>query len=157
LVTDKDFNGDGKSDILMRGLTGSPQLWLLYNMNGVGAPGATNLLNIAVQSLWQFAAEGDFNADGKADILLRSMNTGQWYAYLLDNTTVLSAAAPDTSFNLIWDLQAVDDYNGDGMSDILLRNSANGLWYLNLMNGTTVQSKGTPAITFDLGYTLQND
>ena len=125
-------------------------------MNGTSAP-TSNALNIAVQSKWQFAAEGDFNNDGKADILLRSTNTGQWFAYLLNNAAILSSSVINMQQNPIWSLQALDDNNGDGKSDILLRNSASGNWMMYLMNGLTIQQTGAPSVTADVSYVLQND
>jgi len=157
VTTDKDFDGDGKADLLVRFLTGITQQWVLYNLNGVGAPSANGLVNIALQSQWQFAAEGDFNADGKADLLLRNTNNGQWYIYLLNNTAVLSGAVPNVLINPLWTLQGTDDYDGDGKSDILIRNISSGQWYMNLVNGTAVQSKGLLTINSDLSYVLQND
>jgi len=157
VTTDKDFDGDGKADLLVRFLTGITQQWVLYNLNGVGAPNANGLVNIALQSQWQFAAEGDFNSDSKADLLLRNTNNGQWYIYLLNNTAVLSGAVPNVLINPMWTLQATDDYDGDGKSDILIRNTSSGQWYMNLVNGTAVQSRGLLTINSDLGYVLQND
>jgi len=157
VVTDRDFNGDGKADLLVRFLTGTTQQWVLYNLNGAGAPSANAVLNVAVQSLWQFAADADFNADGKADLLLRNNNNGQWYIYLLNNTTILSGATPGMVSNQLWSLQATDDYDGDGKSDILIRNTSSGQWYLNLINGTAVQSKAPLTINSDVSYVLQND
>jgi hypothetical protein len=139
VVTDKDFDGDGKSDLLLRALTGSVQQWVLYDMKGVGAP-TSGLVNIATQSNWRFVSEGDFNGDSKADLLLRDANTGQWYIYLLNNTAVLGGAVPSTIINQLWTLQATDDYNGDGKSDLLIRNTSSGQWYLNLINGSAVQT-----------------
>jgi len=157
VTTDKDFDGDGKADLLVRFLTGITQQWVLYNLNGVGAPNANGLVNIALQSQWQFAAEGDFNADSKADLLLRNTNNGQWYIYVLNNTAVLSGAVPNILINPLWMLQATDDYNGDGKSDILIRNASSGQWYMNLINGSAVQSRGLLTINSDLSYVLQND
>ncbi len=126
-------------------------------MNGAGAPSASGLLNIPVQSMWQFASEADLNGDGNADVLLRSTDTGQWYADLLNGRTILSAGVPSLAMNPIWTLQALDDNNGDGKDDILLRNSASGQWWLYLMSGLTVQSNSSLPITTDLNYVLQND
>jgi len=157
VTTDKDFDGDGKADLLVRFLPGTTQQWVLYNLNGVGAPNANGLVNIALQSVWQFAAEGDFNADNKADLLLRNTNNGQWYIYVLNNTAVLSGAVPNILINPLWTLQATDDYDGDGKSDILIRNTSSGQWYMNLINGTTVQTRGLLTINSDLSYVLQDD
>jgi len=157
VVTDKDFNGDGKSDILVRYTGSSPQLWVLYDMNGTATVSGIVTSGIAVQSVWQFEAAGDFNSDGMEDIMLRSTSTGQLYIYLMNNATAQSSGAPSTNFiTSTWIFQGIDDYNGDGKSDILLRNSSTGQWWLYLMNGYTVQSNNSVSITTNLSYVLQN-
>jgi hypothetical protein len=156
VVANKDFNGDGKADVLMRDSTGSPQKWRLYVMNGT-APVTGTLVNLEVQSMWQFAAVADFNGDGKADILLREVDTGQWLGYLMDGSTVLASGVINIPLNQIFTLQALDDYNGDGKCDILIRNGASGMWYMNLMDGLTVQSQGVPlGVNSDISSILQN-
>jgi hypothetical protein len=80
---------------------------------------------------------GDFNADGKTDIVWRdtSGNTAVW---LMNGASILSAGGignvPTT-----WSLALTGDFNGDGMSDLLWRddNGNNAIWF---MNGTSVSS-----------------
>jgi hypothetical protein len=80
---------------------------------------------------------GDFNGDGKTDILWRNSDgtVGLW---LMNGAQVIST----TSFGILpasWSIFETGDFNGDGKSDILWRNSDGtvGLWF---MNGTQVVS-----------------
>ena len=77
---------------------------------------------------------GDFNGDGKSDIVWRdtSGNTAIW---LMNGAAVLSAGGlgnvPTT-----WSIALTGDYDGDGKSDLLWRDTSGNtaIWF---MNGTT--------------------
>ncbi|WP_072620126.1 S8 family serine peptidase [Spirulina major] len=88
-----DFNGDGKSDILWRNdKTGQNSIWLMG-----GADGHTVLNNDVITTVdnldWKMEGTGDFNGDGKSDILWRNDKTGQNSIWLMggaDGHTVLN-------------------------------------------------------------------
>ena len=72
LTATHDFNGDGKSDILLRNSsTGAAVGWL---MNGGTVTQSATIGTVA--SAWQIVAQRDFNGDGKADLLWRNTSTG---------------------------------------------------------------------------------
>jgi hypothetical protein len=90
--------------------------WL---MDGTTTTSTNNLGNI--WNGWSIVGVGDFNGDGKADILWRDIegNTAIW---LMNGGAVLSFATagtrpPDVS------VAGVGDFNGDGKADILWRDS----------------------------------
>ena len=65
-----DFNGDGFSDVLWRNDNGQLSEWLgsangrLIDNGGV--------VNQVVPNAWKIAGTGDFNGDGRADIMWRN-------------------------------------------------------------------------------------
>ena len=126
-----DFNGDGKSDILMRNTNGSLSLWL---MNDATITSSTVLNNGVPVTGWTIAGVGDFNGDGKPDILWRGPN-GEVALWLMNGSTVLSGNVIAT-IPLTWTIAGVGDFNGDGKADILWRGPGgeDALW---LMNGST--------------------
>ncbi len=65
-----DVNGDGKADIVSVTGDGQPEITVLPNLGGgtFGAPVVTTLLNLSGLAI---AGVGDFNGDGKPDLLLR--------------------------------------------------------------------------------------
>ncbi len=84
-------------------------------------------------------ARGDFNGDGKADILWQNSSTGQRGIWLMNGTTLQSAVSLGTVATS-WSIAGSSDFNGDGKADILWQNSSTGQRGIWLMNGTTLQS-----------------
>ena len=91
----RDFNGDGMSDILWQDVSGDTAIWF---MNGTKVLSSAGLGKVP-SSAWTIAGTGDFNNDGKGDILWRNtsgaiaiwfMNGGQVSA------SALSARCPAT-------------------------------------------------------------
>lgn len=64
-----DFNGDGKQDILLR--HADTKVWSMVQMNGLQS-GKVVDIPLSTSADWHFNAVGDFDADGFADIALKS-------------------------------------------------------------------------------------
>jgi hypothetical protein len=132
-VAQGDFNGDGKTDVLLRDPLGNFGMWL---MNGtfiasgafVGSPGD-----------YRVAGIGDFNGDGKADILLRdnSGSVGMW----IMNGSLIAGGGFVGSLGGGSTIVGVGDFTGDGKADILTVDAVGsaGMW---VMNGSTITSGG---------------
>jgi hypothetical protein len=78
---------------------------------------------------------GDFNADGKADILWQNVN-GSVAIWEMNGTTpiaetVVQAVTPD------WHVVGTGDFNADGKADIVWQNAASGQAAVWLMNGSS--------------------
>ncbi len=89
---------------------------------------------------WSVQGVGDFNGDGKADIVWRDASGAVW---LMGGSTLIASADLGV-VPLDWTIERVGDFNGDGKTDILWRNASGsiGIW---LMNGTSVSAYAVPA------------
>jgi hypothetical protein len=91
---------------------------------------------------WKIVGTGDFDGDGRADILYRNDTTGQVYILLMDGPTIANRGFVYTEPNLDWKIVAVGDYDGDGKADILYRNDKTGQVYMLLMDGLRIANQG---------------
>jgi ELWxxDGT repeat protein len=142
-----DFDGDTRSDILWRNTDGTLVDW---SMNGASitssAPVASGGAAVKPDASWSVAGIGDFNGDGRKDILWRN-SSGEVSAWLMNGSAIASsgditsggaAVRPDAS----WSVAGIGDFNHDGDADVLWRKSDGSLaiW---LMNGTTITGGGS--------------
>jgi len=120
-----DFNGDGYGDILWRNAnTGQVFAWLmkgtdwLTNQDGSPAIGFPGPGSIPLE--WQVSGTGDFNADGKSDILWHNAQNGDTYLWEMDGLALASGhyegyqhMPPE------WKIADVADVSGDQRADII--------------------------------------
>ena len=81
---------------------------------------------------------GDFNGDGKDDILWRHLTNGTNWLYLMNGTQVLQSSPINTVTDQNWRIAAIGDFNGDGRDDILWRHDISGANWIYLMNGNQI-------------------
>src|SRR5205814_398416 len=77
-----DFDGDGKASDDMRSRNSSADDNCFLMSAGVTAA-TRSFVNFA-DPAWQVKGIGDFDGDGKADILWRNLSTGENYIYLMN-------------------------------------------------------------------------
>jgi len=87
-----DFDGDGKSDLLWQTDSGALAIW---EMNGTQIKAADYIklgqTNVGVPAHdWHFAATGDYNGDGKSDLLWHT-DSGALAIWQMDGTQVSAA------------------------------------------------------------------
>src|SRR5437762_1553270 len=110
-------------------------------MNG-WAIASGGLLRTVADQAWQVKGIGDFDGDGRADILWRNSSTGQNYIYAMNGLTIASEDYLRTVADQAWQVKGIGDFDGDRKADILWRNSSTGENYIYVMNGLTIASEG---------------
>ena len=98
---------------------------------------------------------GDFDGDGKDDVLL--WNQGSWHVHELNGLTAVGGEteAPGLPRDTDWQVAGVGDLNRDGNDDVLFRHRT-GVWFYHAMNGrqTMPSASGTPALPESLAWQL---
>jgi hypothetical protein len=134
-----DFSGDGRSDILWRNSASGENY--LYPMDGTTILPAEGYLRTVADLNWQVAGVGDFDGDGKSDILWRSSSTGENYVFLMNGLLIVNEDYVRSVPDLNWQVAGVGDFDGDGRADVLWRNAASGDNYLYFMNGVSIANE----------------
>jgi FG-GAP-like repeat/FG-GAP repeat len=132
IVGQRDFDGDGKADLLWRDHLGNAAIWF---MNGIQVASTASLGNFTG---WAVVGTGDFDGDGKGDILWRNTWNYAPAIWLMDGARVRSAVGLGV-VPANWSVAGTGDFNGDGKADILWRDTSGNvaIWE---MNGTSVSN-----------------
>ena len=142
LIGTRDFNGDNRADLLARKPDGT--LWF-YPGTGTGAYGSPRKIGeYGWEAFNQLSGVGDFNGDGKNDLLARKPDGTLWLYPGTGKVDALNTGygVPKRIGDYGWEVfnlvQGVGDLNNDGKNDILARKPDGSLW---LYRGTgTVSS-----------------
>ena len=133
-IPTSDVNGDHHSDIVLQNTGGAVYVWQMGGgANGLGitangfiggddGPGAK----------WQVKATGDFDGDGKSDLLLQYKDTGAVYVWEMNGKTIKAGGfiGGDDGPGAKWQVKATGDFDGDGHSDILMQYADTGACFV---------------------------
>ena len=122
IVAIGDFNGDGNDDILWE-VNGLLEMWLMdgstmTSRTSISAP--VTAVN-GVPTAFGVAAVGDFDGDGRFDIVWRG--GAFYYVAPMNGATPKPGTIPVLNMAVNWKIQVVADYDGDGKADLLWRNN----------------------------------
>ena len=148
-----DFDDDGKDEILIR-RNRDFGLWLYYDIEGRRATLRRNL-GVGQNLDFEFAGIGDFNGDGRDDILLRHRDVQSWVYYEMHPTAPGIHRRPGITRNPEFGLQAIADLNGDGTDDVMLRNVRTREWIYYAMTGPRARLLRGLGMTRNPRWTIQ--
>ncbi|KJU82876.1 FG-GAP repeat-containing protein [Candidatus Magnetobacterium bavaricum] len=126
----------------------------VYTMKACNSAGCSAGSDLFTQTFTRVVFNGDFDGDGKRDVLWRNANTGQIVIWLMNGASIVSTASPST-LDLNWQIQGIADFNKDGKADILWRHIKTGEVAIWLMNGAAIantQSVGQ----IDINWQIQS-
>ena len=150
-----DMDRDGQSDLLWRHTTaGYAAVWY---MNGTTLRDGTMIEPGQVPLEWKIAGAGDFNGDGKPDLLWRNATTGSLAVWLMNSWKQIAglSLSPDRVADLGWNVAAITDVNNDRGADIIWQH-ADGRLAVWIMNGTSLVDGASlnPAQVTDTNWRL---
>ena len=95
---------------------------------------------------------GDFNSDGKPDILWRNLSSGENYIWYLNGVAVLGGGSLPLVADQSWKVVGVADFNSDGKTDVLWRNVSTGENYVWYLDGVSVLGGGVLPMVADQNW-----
>lgn len=149
-----DFSGDNLTDLLLQRPTDSALAF--WKMDGTNFISTSLLRPEKSPTGWRACGEGDFNGDGKTDILLYHDSTRRVAAWLMNGTNFIRNVILRTNAAAVgWRAVSAADFNNDGKADVLLQHDTRkiAVW---LMNGTnfsgavSLRNGATPAAGWEV-------
>jgi hypothetical protein len=134
-----DFNGDRTQDIILQDGGGFLAAWFMSG-DDVKSTSFITPNNVGDRG-WVAVGAGDFDADGKTDLLFQHTD-GSLAVWKLNGVVLTSSAFlnPVNSGSKDWRAIATADFNKDGKVDILFQHTDGSLalWYMDGINLTSV-------------------
>jgi hypothetical protein len=151
LVSPGDFDSDGHADLLAQHPNGA-----LVFYRGTGQGTLMQTLPVTIDSAWTYVemvTPGDFDGDGRADVLGRASNGTIW---LHRGNGAGGFAAPgvqiDSGWQIYVELFSPGDFDEDGRPDLIARRPDGTLWfYRGVGDGTIMQ---IPPVQIDSGWSI---
>jgi len=140
-----DFDGDSRIDIVWRNRsTGQNVAWSLSEDEDDGNIDSYEPLPLPAETdtNWRVVATGDFDGNGRSDLVWQNQSNGQVRFWLLNGTALVGVLPLGTESDLNWQIVGSGDFDADGRPDLFWRNRATGqvrLWYV---TGSTFTSSG---------------
>jgi hypothetical protein len=131
IISSADFNGDGKPDLLFQhNVTGNLAVW---SMNGTSMTSPTLTSPASPGQGYKAIDTGDFNGDGKPDILFQHTNGGLAGWYMNGTSLTIPFNVNPENPGQGWGAAAVADINKDGNQDIILQHTDGTVvtWFMN--------------------------
>jgi FG-GAP-like repeat/FG-GAP repeat len=143
-----DFSGSGLSGVLWRQST--TETFVQWSMNGSSVTSSQSNTYfdkpVLPDASWNEVGTGDFNGDGKTDILWQNSDgsLADWTmnGSIIADSDYLKSQGQIATPNSSWSLAGTGDFNGDAHDDLLWRNT-NGSLVEWLMNQSTITSSQT--------------
>ena len=122
-----DFTGDKKDDIAGR-VQPTGKWWVAVSNGSTAFTSSPWGTAWSTAVTWVDVKVGDFNGDGKTDILGRVQLTGRWWTGLSSSNSFNFTVWDQWPNTITWNNVIVGDFNGDGKDDIAARTPWGDWW-----------------------------
>ena len=153
-----DLDGDRLYDLVWQhAWDGRVSAWRMAGLNQV--EGALLSEPRVADLNWRIGSVGDFNGDGRADLVWQHQADGRLAVWIIDGFQVVfgSLLYAEELPDVTWQLAGSGDFNGDGHRDLVFQHGSHGGIRVCLMNGT--QLVGAAAIVYpgqvDAGWKIR--
>lgn len=154
-IINADFNGDGKPDIALTGANDYDAVSIFINTTipGASTPTFSPRTDLSAEANTSGIATGDFNGDGKPDLVIRGYNNLSIYSISIFLNTTAPGALTAT-FSPRHDIYSgggtlvslsTGDFNGDGKPDVVCSNQFNR--FVSVFLNITIPGASEPAFT----------
>jgi hypothetical protein len=137
LVGVGDFRGDGTPTLVLQSRTTNQiAFWYTSGANRATISGG-DYVNVMPPAGWKVVGIGDFNGDGKSDIVFQNQTTNQIAIWFMNGPQWTGGVYLPFTPPAGWQVVGAGDFNADNFTDLVFQNQSTGqiaLWY---MNGTT--------------------
>ena len=119
LVGIGDYDGNRSSDLLWEDPeTGVLTLWRM-DRGAVTATAALDRASLPAQESWLVGGSGDFDGDGRDDVLFFSRKRGEVEVWKFDASGGVAARTRSSGHRGAWSVSAVTDSDGDGLAEVV--------------------------------------
>ena len=141
IVGTGDFNGDGNTDLIWQ--QPSSGLVEIQLINGGVAVGGGLIQNNPFGAGWSIVATGDFNGDGKSDLVWRNQSTSLVEIQFLDRSQAIGGGAiANNAFGAGWNVVGAGDFLGNGANDLVFQRQSDSLVEIQFLTGITATGGG---------------
>ena len=160
IVAARDFDGDGKPDLVWQNdVTWEVVVWYMGGPQGNSFLG-WNLLASTDVAGWSVVGSGDFNGDGKPDLVWQNDVTWQvavWYMGGPQGNSFLGWNLLASTDVAGWSVVGTGDFNGDGKPDLVWQNDVTWqvvVWYMGGSQGNSSLGSDLLASTDVAGWSV---
>jgi hypothetical protein len=129
-----DFYGNGSNALVLENRTdGSIVFWYTGGTNNATITGG-EYCSVLPYTGWRVVGVGDFNGDGKSDLVFQNQTTNQVAVWYMNGPTYTGGIVLPFTPPAGWTVAGVGDLNADGLPDLVFQNQNSGqiaLWYMN--------------------------